>query len=93
VGSVLGINTYTKTNGAVVVAQTTPASAPITYSLNGNDLVLQWPNGQGWVLESQTNNLSTGLSGNWVPLSGATSPFTNTVNPVNGSVFYRLVYP
>jgi hypothetical protein len=71
----------------------TPSPAPITYIYNGSQLVLNWPNGVGWVLQAQTNNLATGLAGNWVRLTGVTSPFTNNVNPANGTVFYRLISP
>lgn len=71
------------------VAVTSPAY--ITNSIiNGNKLVLSWPNGQGWKLESQTNTLLTGLSNNWVTNTGATSPFTNTIDPAQPAVFYRL---
>ena len=93
VGSSLGVSNYTRSNSIVVVAQTTPTSAPITYTANGNQLILNWPNGLGWVLEAQTNNLGTGLYTNWVRQTSVSSPFTNTVNPANGTVFYRLVYP
>jgi len=70
-----------------------PTPAPIAYSFSGGALVLNWPNGQGWVLEVQTNSLSTGLSNNWVRLSGLNSPFTNNVSAAAGAVFYRLVAP
>jgi len=93
VGSGSGVSNYTRSNSIVVVAQSTPTSAPITYTANGNQLILNWPNGLGWVLEAQTNNLGTGLYTNWVRQTGVSSPFTNTVNPANGTVFYRLVYP
>ena len=70
-----------------------PASITYSYVAGGNSLVLHWPNGQGWVLEAQTNNLTTGLYTNWVRMTSATSPFTNTVNPAKETVFYRLVFP
>jgi len=74
-------------------ASSTPPPASITTSYNGSALVLSWPNGQGWVLEAQTNNITTGLSTNWVRQTGVNSPLTNTVNQAKGTVFYRLVYP
>ncbi len=58
--------------------------------INGNSLVLRWPNGQGWQLESQTGALSAGLSANWVTNTNATSPFTNIFDPKQSAVFYRL---
>jgi len=67
-----------------------PAPATITNMLNGNELVLTWPNGQGWQLQAQTN--TTGLGTSWSTISGATSPFTNTIAPANPTVFYRLSY-
>ena len=93
VGSTLGVNTYTVSNAVAVTAPSTPPPTALTNSFDGTHLILSWPNGQGWLLESQTNNLTTGLGNNWVTNTGATSPFTNTVNPANGTVFYRLVYP
>ena len=81
------------TNYSGASAGSTPTPAPITYSFNGSAVVLNWPNGQGWVLEAQTNTLTTGLSTNWVRLTGVTSPVTNTVNPTQGAVFYRLISP
>jgi|GEM_PF-1814313 len=67
-----------------------PAPANITYSVSGSELVLNWPAGQGWQLQAQTNSLITGLTTNWFTLPGATPPFTNTLSPANPSVFYRL---
>lgn len=90
VGQAYSFNTN---NGVLSVVSTTPPTTSITNSFSGSNLVLTWPNGQGWRLQSQTNTLSTGLAANWVNVSGATSPFTNSVNAANGSVFYRLIYP
>jgi autotransporter-associated beta strand protein len=76
-----------------VTAVVTPAPTNITYSVSGNQLVLDWPAGLGWQLQAQTNDLTTGLSTNWVNVTGATPPYTNTINPANATVFYRLVNP
>ncbi len=92
-GSGLGVSTYTRSNSIVVVAASTPSPASITTTYNGSTLVLNWPSGQGWRLQAQTNSLSTGLNTNWANVSGATPPFTNSPNAANGTVFYRLVYP
>jgi len=57
---------------------------------------LSWPaDHTGWRLQSQTNSLATGLYTNWVavPNSQLNNHFTNAVNPANGAVFYRMVYP
>jgi hypothetical protein len=45
------------------------------------------------LLQSQTNSLTVGITTNWVTVPGAVPPFTNAVNPANGTVFYRLFYP
>ena len=97
VGNSLGVNTYTVSNAVVVTLPVGPSGpVPLTNTVVGTSLVLSWPNGQGWVLQAQTNNLSTGLvpaTNAWTRLGTATSPFTNTINPANGTVFYRLIYP
>ncbi len=97
VGNTTGGNTYTVTNAVVVTVPVGPSGpVPLASAVVGTSLVLNWPNGQNWVLEVQTNSLSTGLVGAtnaWTRLSGATSPFTNSINPASGAVFYRLVYP
>jgi hypothetical protein len=64
--------------------------------LNGNTLTLNWPfDHTGWRLEVQTNSPGIGVSTNWVTVTGSTN--TNsvsfTINPTNGSVFYRMIYP
>jgi len=84
---------FNTNNGVLSVVSTVPPPASITTSFSGGNLVLTWPNELGWQLQSQTNALSTGLTTNWVNVSGASSPFTNSVNAANGTVFYRLVYP
>jgi len=68
----------------------TPSPATITFTINGNQLVLDWPAGQGWQLQAQTNNLNTGLGTNWITIGAAVPPFTNIVTPANPTVFYRL---
>ncbi len=68
----------------------------ITTSVSGTTLTLTWPaDHTGWRLQVQTNSLSTGLSGNWsdVPGSTAVNTVNTTINPANGAVFYRMVYP
>jgi hypothetical protein len=51
---------------------------------------LNWPAGQGWQLQAQTNSLNIGLTANWVTLGSAIPPFTNNLASTNPSVFYRL---
>jgi prepilin-type processing-associated H-X9-DG protein len=69
----------------------------IVFSVTGgNQLTLSWPaDHTGWRLQSQTNSITVGIRTNWVDVSGSTT--TNQVlvpiNPTNGSVFYRMIYP
>jgi hypothetical protein len=59
-------------------------------------LQLSWPPDHlGWRLQIQTNNLNSGIGTNWVtvPDSTNTTQFNLPLNPVNGSVFFRLAYP
>lgn len=86
-------------DGSIQVASVTTAINPlpgaIQFGLSGNTLNLSWPTNAGWILQSQTNSLSTGLSTNWVNVVGSTS-VTNvsvTIDPSEGSVFYRMVHP
>ena len=69
-----------------------PNPTNITYTVSGAQLVLNWPAGQGWLLQAQTNNLNGGLGTNWATITGVTPPYTNNINPANPSVFYRLKY-
>ncbi len=89
-------------DGTLVLVQgasavnTTPGV--ITNSVSGNTLTLSWSADRiGWRLQSQTNTLSTGLnpSGTWFDVAGSTTVNTLnfTLNPNNGTVFYRMVYP
>ena len=83
------------TNGVLsVVVSVTPVPTNISYSITGNQLVLNWPVGQGWRLQAQTNNLATGLTATWSDVTPTPAPpYTNMVSPANPTVFYRLVYP
>jgi autotransporter-associated beta strand protein len=68
----------------------------LTATVNGSTLTLSWPaDHTGWHLQLQTNSLSTGLATNWVTWPGTDLVNTTniTINPANGSVFYRMVYP
>jgi hypothetical protein len=73
-----------------LVAAPAPAPTNITFSVSGGNLTLNWPAGQGWQLEARTNSLTVGP---WALVPGAVPPLTMPIDPANGSVFYRLVYP
>jgi hypothetical protein len=81
------------TNFSASGVVTPPTPATLTNSYNGTTLTLNWPTGQGWRLQAQTNGLGTGLNMNWSDVTGATPPLNLTPNSSNGSVFYRLVWP
>jgi len=100
----LGNVTYTWTNNTAVdgsiqvLTVTTVNQNPtnITAVVNGGNLELSWPaDHTGWRLQAQTNSLTSGLGTNWVTIPGTdtNNSFTNTVDPANGAVFYRMVYP
>ena len=84
-------------NGTLHVASsvnTTPTN--IVSQVSNGQLILSWPADHlGWQLQAQTNAPGVGLGTNWFDVAGSA---TNTqmsfpVNPTNGSVFYRMVYP
>ena len=84
-------------NGTISVAQsvnTTPTN--MTFQVTGNSLDISWPaDHTGWQLQGQTNSPNTGLTTSWftVPGSATTNHVIMTIDPANGSVFYRLIYP
>jgi autotransporter-associated beta strand protein len=70
-----------------------PSPTNITFSVASGNLTLAWPEDHlGWALQAQTNNLNVGLSTNWftLPETTVTNQITVPINPLNGSVFFRL---
>ncbi len=68
----------------------------IVFSVTGGTLSLSWPSDHlGWRLQAQTNAIGVGVSTNWVTVAGSTNVTSVNfpVTPVNGAVFYRMVYP
>jgi hypothetical protein len=68
----------------------------LTAVLSGSSFVVSWPADHlGWRLQVQTNSLPAGLSTNWVTVPGSdlVTSTNLTVNPGNGAVFYRMIYP
>jgi autotransporter-associated beta strand protein len=88
---------YTFTNGVLGVAVGMATNRTnIWYNVSGNKLTLSWSGDHiGWILQAQTNSLSSGLSTNWQDVAGSDSSNTNiiTINPANPTVFYRLRLP
>src|ERR1017187_5135213 len=85
------------TNSAAVsvrpVSQTPPQ---LGFALVASQMQFNWPTDHlGWKLQAQTNSPALGLGTNWVTVfrSGATNAIPQTINPTNGNVFFRLVYP
>jgi len=88
-------------NGSITLLAPPPVTVntnpfPMSAVLNGNSLALSWPPDRlGFRLQTQTNSLSSGISTNWVDVagSGAATNATIIINPLNPTVFYRLIYP
>jgi autotransporter-associated beta strand protein len=79
-----------------IVATVNTGRTNLTVVSSGNFLTISWPaDHTGWRLQAQTNPVTTGLLSNWfdVPGSTTTNQVVMPVNPANGSVFYRMVYP
>jgi autotransporter-associated beta strand protein len=86
-------------NGTIQVLSVAPAINPLAgmlqQSVAGGLVQISWPTNGGWILQAQTNPISSGLTTNWVNVLGSQT-ITNIsiqVNPAEGSVFYRLVHP
>ena len=86
------------TNSLQASAAPLPSSVAtnLVAQVSGGQLQLSWPQDHlGWHLQIQTNNLNAGLGTNWVnvPNSTTTNQIFIPINPTNGSVFIRMVYP
>jgi autotransporter-associated beta strand protein len=94
----LAWNTNTLTTDGIlrftVTVNTNPTN--LTAVLSNNVVVVSWPSDHtGWRLQVQTNSVSVGVGNNWVDVPN--SGFVNSVNfpldPNNGSVFFRMIFP
>jgi polygalacturonase len=86
------------TNSPETSAVPLPSNQPVNIlaQVAGSRLQLSWPQDHlGWRLQMQTNNLSAGLGTNWATVSNSTNVITTNllINPANGSVYYRMIYP
>jgi hypothetical protein len=88
------------TGNLLVVPPSTinPLSGTIQFNLSGSTLGLSWPTNAGWILQGQTNSLTIGLvaaSNAWFNVAGSelVTSTNITINPANGTVFFRLVKP
>jgi hypothetical protein len=88
---------FNSTSGVLSVVQTVAMNPTnIAFTEATGSLTLTWPSDHaGWRLQVQTNLLNAGLGTNWfdVPNSTATNSLILPMDLMNGSVFYRLVYP
>lgn len=92
------INTSTAGQVNLIVTASSPSLTPpnLNFHLSGSQLQLSWPlDHLGWQLQIQTNSLKAGLGSNWVTLPASSNVVSTNIliNPANGSVFLRLVYP
>lgn len=86
------------TNSLPANAIPLPSNQPtnLVTQVFGGQLQLSWPQDHlGWRLQIQTNDVSAGLSTNWATIPNSTNVTATNIfiNPANGSVFLRLVYP
>ncbi|HXI70618.1 MAG TPA: LamG-like jellyroll fold domain-containing protein [Verrucomicrobiae bacterium] len=84
-------------NSAQVGARPTSfAPVAIGMSIASGQLQFSWPTDHtGWILQSQTNDLASGLGTNWVSISNSdqTNLMAVPMSTTNGAVFFRLLRP
>jgi alpha-L-fucosidase 2 len=84
-------------NSASVSARPVSTTQPqLNFDVSSGQIQFIWPQDHlGWELQVQTNSPGAGLGTNWVvvPGSAATNQTTFPINPTQGSVFFRLIYP
>jgi len=85
---------------AVMEASQTPTVNPnpplLTGERSGSNLLLSWDADYiGWKLQVQTNSINVGISNNWQTVTGSStvSTWSLPIDPANGCVFCRLIYP
>jgi hypothetical protein len=65
-------------------------------TLNGTNLILQWPGDHtGWRIQVQTNPATVGIRTNWATIAGAslTNQIVKPIDKTNGTVFFRMIAP
>jgi hypothetical protein len=81
-------------DGTIRVISAVPTNITV---LTTNDMwMLSWPGDRrAWTLQTQTNSPDMGLGTNWidVPNSTRVSQLPFPVDPADGCVFFRLIYP
>jgi autotransporter-associated beta strand protein len=95
-GGLAWVNNLTTSGSVSVGPAFSSTRTNITLQVSGGNLTLSWPaDHTGWLLQSQTNSVGTGLSTNWVNVPGSESvnQWVTPIDPANPSVFYRLALP
>jgi hypothetical protein len=86
----------TLTTGSITVTGSLASPPVLVATRSGSLLTLSWDSAAypGYSVQGQTNQNRAGVSTSWSATgSGTTSPFIVTINPSNGSVFFRLSKP
>jgi autotransporter-associated beta strand protein len=87
---------FNPTNGVLSVISTLPtAPTGLVFHTSSGQIQLSWPASYtGWILQTQTNSISTGLGTNWVdvPNTALVDATNISLSPEN-CIFFRLRYP
>lgn len=72
-----------------------PNPGNLDFAVSDGSINLSWTTHAGWILQQQVNDLSMGLSNNWVDVPGSESITTTNipVGPTLGTTFFRLRHP
>lgn len=82
------------TSGAISAPAMPSEPTNIIFNVSGNLLTMTWPSAyEAWILQVQTNSLTTGIGTNWVDLGPISGTTTNVPLNVAPAVFYRLRHP
>jgi len=89
--------TYISGTGSLVIQSPVASySTNVSFSVSGSTMTISWPTTHlGWILQAQTNGLSSGLGNTWFDVAGSASVTTVNIgiNANSPSVFYRLRHP
>jgi hypothetical protein len=84
------------TNNLVIIGDVSTTPTNMTFSISGDQLILAWPESHlGWILQTQTNDLSVGIADNWEDVTGSetNTQWIITIDPSKPTVFFRLRLP
>lgn len=89
-----GVITYIVPPISAVLLNPVMEGTDIAFSVTGNQMNLNWPSNYiGWLLQSNSGNIT--ISNDWfiVPGSVGTNRFQITINPGQTNVYFRMVSP